>query len=203
MSSAREALDRIEASRRYTLNLLSDIPPADWFRMPHEGSRTSPGRWATWRSRSIGWHSSGCAGLARRTSSFFRRRFTRFSGGTRCRRLTRRCIRRSRRFAACLIASTGRCRSKWVAWTTRPNVPQAPRTGFQHEARRARMVRQPRDGARRPDRPPAPIVRVAAAVVRAPPGARGFREKNRAVQSRYAAGAWEASGTSRGRLIFA
>jgi hypothetical protein len=37
MSSAREALSRIEASRRYTLNLLSDIPPADWFRMPQEG----------------------------------------------------------------------------------------------------------------------------------------------------------------------
>ncbi len=37
MSSAKEALNRIEASRRYTLNLLSDIPPADWFRMPQEG----------------------------------------------------------------------------------------------------------------------------------------------------------------------
>jgi hypothetical protein len=37
MSSAADALGRIESARRYTTNLLGHIPPADWFRMPSEG----------------------------------------------------------------------------------------------------------------------------------------------------------------------
>jgi hypothetical protein len=37
MSNAVEALGRIQMARRYSSNLLNNVPTKDWFRMPKEG----------------------------------------------------------------------------------------------------------------------------------------------------------------------
>ena len=37
MTRLNQAIEQLEKTRQYTLRLLESVPPADWFRQPHEG----------------------------------------------------------------------------------------------------------------------------------------------------------------------
>ena len=174
-----EALNRIEASRRYTLNLLSDIPPADWFRMPARGGHARRLAGGPPGVRGVPAGLERIRGPRPEDVELFPPTYHALFGRDSVPQADAALYPPVEEIRRVLDGIHRQVQTEVGGMDDASlNVPtSSPHRIFSTKLGALEWCAQPRDGPRRPDRSLAPIVWIAAAVVRVPPGAPGFRVK--------------------------